>query len=52
MIPNMDNLNKESPQPSSSHVQQTDVGEQLDLVGGTFAVIESDPGQWEIVTRA
>jgi hypothetical protein len=39
-------LDEQHPQPSGSHVQQIshNMGEQLDLVGGTFAVIESDPG--------
>ena len=42
-----DNLHQEHPQPSGSRAQQSppSVGEELDLVGGTFAVIESDPGQ-------
>ena len=43
----MNDIGQEHPQPSGSHIQQSppNVGEQLDLVGGTFAVIESDPGQ-------
>jgi ubiquitin carboxyl-terminal hydrolase L5 len=40
-------LDQQHPQPSGSHVPQSplNVGQQIDLVGGTFAVIESDPGQ-------
>jgi hypothetical protein len=48
-VPTMDsdNLDEQHPQPSGSHEQQRPQNgdEQLDLVGGTFAVIESDPGQ-------
>ncbi|KAF8227461.1 cysteine proteinase [Tricholoma matsutake] len=49
----MENLDEQCPQPSGSHVQQStpNVGEQLDLVGGTFAVIESDPGVFTSLAR-